>query len=395
MTLPGQDPYLESVSASKHNIWKGRGPLLGRLDMELTERCNNDCIHCCINLPEDDPARCQEMPTERVKAILSEAASLGCLTVRFTGGEPLLRKDFAELYIFSRRLGMRVMLFTNACLINAEIADLLSRVPPRELVEVSVYGMTRESYEAVTRSRGSYEQFLRGIALLQERKIPFVVKGALLPKNRKEMVQFKKWAATIPYMKKPPRYSMFFDLRCRRDSPAKNRIIKSLRASPEEGTAIQFADRDEYLKEMKQFCNKFMRPPGELLFSCGAGHGACVDAYGILQPCMMLRHPDAVYDLEKGSLQKALTEFFPRMREMKATNPDYLARCARCFLKGLCEQCPAKSWMEHGTLDTPVEYLCRVAHAKAMDIGLLKEGENAWEVERWRERIRSLLENSI
>ena len=286
-------------------------------------------------------------------------------------------------------LGLKVLLFTNARLITPEIADLLARMPPRELVEVTVYGMTRESYEAATRSKGSYEQFCRGLDLLRERKIPFVVKGALLPPNRKEMDQFEKWAITMPNMKKPPSYSMFFDLRARRDSVAKNRLIESLRLSPEEGVSVFSRDRDRYLKEMKEFCSKFMRPPGELLFSCGAGHGACVDAYGFLQPCMMLRHPDAVYDLRKGSLKDALTDFFPRLREMKAENPDYLARCARCFLKGLCEQCPAKSWMEHGTLDTPVDYLCRVAHAQARDLGLLKNGEKAWEVEDWMDRVNA------
>lgn len=387
MTKATQSPYLAKATTSTHSIWKGRGPLLGRLDMELTERCNNDCIHCCINLPEDDPAKCREMTTEKVKAVLSEAASLGCLTVRFTGGEPLLREDFQELYLFARRLGLKVLLFTNARLITSEIADLLARVPPKELVEVTVYGMTRESYEAVSRSKGSYDQFWRGLALLQEGKIPFVVKGALLPPNREEMDQFEEWAATVMGRKKTPSYSMFFDLRCRRDSAAKNRLIERLRLSPEEGVSVLTRDRDKYLKEMKQFCSKFMGPPGEMLFSCGAGHGACVDAYGALQPCMMLRHPDAVYDLGKGSLKDALTDFFPKLREMKATNPDYLARCSRCFLKGLCEQCPAKSWMEHGTLDTPVEYLCQVAHAQARDLGLLRESENAWEVEDWKVRV--------
>ena len=41
---------------------------LGRLDIELTERCDNDCIHCCINLPAGDAAaRAREMPTAQVK----------------------------------------------------------------------------------------------------------------------------------------------------------------------------------------------------------------------------------------------------------------------------------------------------------------------------------------
>ena len=114
-----------------------------------------------------------------------------------------------------------------------------------------------------------------------------------------------------------------------------------------------------------------------------------MDAYGYFQPCMILRHPDCIYDLKKGSLQDALANFFPKTREMKATNPEYLKRCARCFLKGLCEQCPAKSWMEHGTLDTPVEYLCGIAHAQACYLGLIKDNEKAWEVAHWEERISS------
>jgi hypothetical protein len=90
-----------------------------------------------------------------------------------------------------------------------------------------------------------------------------------------------------------------------------------------------------------------------------------------------------------------LTDFFPRLRELRAANPEYLRRCVRCFLKGLCEQCPAKSWAEHGTLDTPVAYYCAVAHAQARDLGLLGEHEQGWEVMDWRERIERLVEREM
>ncbi len=384
---PQLSPYVEEVRADQGGLWPERKPLLGHLDIELTERCNNDCIHCCINLPANDrAAREREMTTDEVKHILTEAAALGCLSVRFTGGEPLLRDDFEELYLFARRQGMKVILFTNARRMTSQLADLFARVPPGELAEVTVYGMKPESYEAVSRVPGSYAEFRRGVDLLLDRRVPFVVKGALLPPNRGEMAEFAAWAAKIPAMDKPLSYSMFFDLRGRRDSEAKNRQIAGLRLSPEEGVAVLTRDREAYLKEMRQFCLKFMGPAGDRLFACGAGHGTCVDAYGRAQACLMLRHPDTIYDLKAGSLRDALTTFFLRLREMKATNLDYLARCARCFLKGLCEQCPAKSWTEHGTLDTPVEYLCRVAHAQARDLGLLRAGERAWEVSDWRSR---------
>jgi radical SAM protein with 4Fe4S-binding SPASM domain len=395
---PGPQPqsesppsYVEKVKPGRSGLWPERGPLLGQLDIELTERCNNECIHCCVNLPAGDrAAREREMTTDEVQSVLTEAAGLGCLSVRFTGGEPLLREDFEELYLFARRQGMKVLLFTNARLITPQLADLFVRVPPRELIEVTVYGMKPESYEAVSRAPDSYAEFRRGVDLLLERGVGFVVKGALLPPNRGEREEFEAWAAAIPAMDKPPGYSMFFDLRGRRDSPARNRQIAGLRLSPEEGVAILGRHRQAYLEEMCQFCSKFMAPAGDRLFACGAGHGTCVDAYGRAQMCLMLRHPDTTCDLKRGSFRDALTDFFPRVREMRAANPDYLARCARCFLKGLCEQCPAKSWSEHGTLDTPVEYVCRVAHAQARDLGLLHAGERSWEVCDWRERVKAL-----
>jgi radical SAM protein with 4Fe4S-binding SPASM domain len=207
------------------------------------------------------------------------------------------------------------------------------------------------------------------------------------------MDEFEEWAAKIPGMDKPPSYSMFFDLRCRRDGE-KNKCIKTLRLSPEEGLKIFTRRKEEYIEEMKEFCSKFMHPSGDRLFSCGSGHGnGCVDAYGNFKSCMMLRHPDTVYDLKNGSLKDALENFFPKIRGIKAVNSDYMNRCAKCFLKGLCDQCPAKSWAEHGNLDTPVEYFCEIAHSQARFWGLIKEEEKAWQVEDWKARIRKFVGN--
>lgn len=386
--------YVTQINIAEATLWKNLKPRIGRLDIELTERCNNNCIHCFINLPENDTeAKQKELSTTTWKRIIQEAADLGVMSIRFTGGEPLLREDFRELYLFTRKLGIKVLLFTNARLITPKFADFLTLYPPREKVEVTVYGMHKESYAAVSRDPGSFEEFWLGITLLAENKIPFIVKSALLPQNIHDIEEFEKWATTIPWMDSSPSYSMFFDLRSSRDNTQKNILIKKSRISPKEGLKFLTRDKEKYIKSMKEFCSKFMRPPGNKLISCGAGcGGGCVDAYGNFQLCMMLRHPETVYDLKKGTIKDAIDNFFPKVREFKPKNPEYLKRCARCFLKGLCEQCPAKSWMEHGTLDTPVEYLCEVTHCQAEYLGLLKKGEKSWEVTDWQKRISALVE---
>ena len=369
----------------------GAAPRLFHLDIELTERCDNDCVHCCINLPAHDPrAAKRELNTGEWKRILDQAAALGALSVRFTGGEPLLRDDFAELYLHARRLGMKVMIFTNARRITHELAALLARVPPLEKVEVSAYGMNRKTYEAVSRTPGSFAQFRRGLDRLLGQGVPFIVKSVLLPANRGEVDEFESWAMSLPWADGPPAVTLLLELRGRRDSARRNRLIESLRLPPEEVVRFLNRRRRVHRRDMMEFCRRFIAPPGERLFACGAGRGGCADAYGRLQPCLSLRAPGLGIDLRRASLKRALTSGFSGLRSIVARDPAYIERCARCFLKGLCEQCPARSWSESGTLDASVEYLCRVAHAQARDLGLLAAGEMGWEVRDWRGRISAL-----
>jgi radical SAM protein with 4Fe4S-binding SPASM domain len=189
-------------------------------------------------------------------------------------------------------------------------------------------------------------------------------------------------------MDRRPVCNLLFQMRARRDDPEANRLIAKVRPSPKECVSILSADPESYQRELREFGRAYLGPPGDALFQCGATEKPCVDAYGRLQPCLGLRDPELSYDLRNGgSLRDALDTFFPKVLQLRAKNPEYLRRCARCFLKGLCEQCPARSWSENGTLDTPVDYFCAVTHAQALEMGWLREGEHAWEVTEWQERM--------
>lgn len=371
----------------------GRAPLLSSMDIELTERCDNNCVHCYINRPAGDAAaRRREMSGALVHRVLDEAASLGCLDVKLTGGEPLLREDFEELYLHARRLGLRVTLFTNAALMTPRVADLLKRIPPLAPVEISNYGMSRGSYEAVTRRPGSHDRSAAGLRLLKERGVPLLVKMASLPANSGEEAQFDAWAAAEIGMDQPPSFVVQLNLHGRRDVE-KNRLIRRNRLSPDAVVDVLARNPTEFVKGLKSFFLSQLDGGGDRLFMCGAGSGTCaVDAYGVIQPCLLLRHPETVAAFEAMGLRKAMLDHFPGMRERKAERRDYLDRCGRCLLLGFCEQCPAQSWMENGTLDTPVEYLCDVAHAGARAMGLLRPAERGWEIENVRARVEAFSE---
>jgi len=375
-------PYIEKINLDRFPLWekmKDRGYLC-YASMEFTERCNNNCVHCYINLPADDEeAKKKEITFEEIRAIVDEAAEMGCLSWRLTGGEPLLREDFSDVYLYLKKKGIRITIFTNATLINSEIASLFKKFPPQNL-EVTMYGLSQKTYEAVTRCPGSFNAFRQGINLLKENHIPFTLKTAALPQNFYEIKEMRDFAQSLTGQ--PLGVVLQLNLGSKFNGGRERDHIEKLRLPP--GKVIQVLKQDEkrYKRDMERFCQKFLgAPEDDRLFICGAGIGGChIDAYNNFQLCMLLRHPDCVYNLREGSFKEVWEKFIPRVREIRANNKKYQEKCQRCFLKFFCEQCPAWSWMEHGILDEPVEYLCEIAHAEAVWLGLLRQGEKAWEV---------------
>ncbi len=80
-----------------------------RMDLALTYRCNNRCVHCYNARPRDF----QELSTEKWKAIIQKLWDIGIPHLVFTGGEPTLRSDLPELIEFAEKTGMITGLNTN------------------------------------------------------------------------------------------------------------------------------------------------------------------------------------------------------------------------------------------------------------------------------------------
>ena len=85
--------------------------------LELTLRCNLRCVHCYC---KPDVSK-QEMSYVQVTRVLDEIADAGCFWLLLTGGEPLLRDDFAKIYAYAKKKGMMITLFTNATLLTPSI----------------------------------------------------------------------------------------------------------------------------------------------------------------------------------------------------------------------------------------------------------------------------------
>jgi len=363
------EPFVSSLDMKQLVLWKKTESerALTSFSLEITARCNNDCRHCYINLPAgDNTAKEKELSFEEIKAIVDEAVRLDALFCLITGGEPLLREDFSDIYLYLKRKGLLVSVFTNANVIKEEHIKLFRDYPPRDL-EVSVYGVTEETYERVTRKRGSFATFMRGLDMLSDAGIKFRLKAMALRSNFHEMPEISKFCRqrTKDYFRFDPFLNLRFD-----GDPVRNEEIKSERLSPEEIVRLEQADTERF-QSMERECDNLIIPEfahtkGNNIFYCGTGkHSINLSYDGFFRPCSLLWHPDCIYDLRKGSLTDAWLNLVPKVRNMCSNRREFLDRCRGCTLKNLCMWCPANAYLENGQLDLPVDYFCQIAHARA------------------------------
>ena len=340
-------------------------------DLEITARCNNACRHCYIDLPAGDrEAQARELTLAEIERLAGEAAAMGALWCLVSGGEPLLRSDFAAVFLALKRRGLLVSVFTNACLVTAAHVALFRRYPPRD-IEVSVYGATRATYEAVTRRRGSFEAFRRGLDLLLESGVKVRLKAMALRANAHELAEMAAFcrARTKDYYRFDPLLHLRFD-----GDPVRNAEIRAERLSPAEIVVVERADEERF-GALQRGCDKLIGPDHEgaacdHLFHCGAGGGSFSVGYdGTFRLCSSLWHPEATYDLRSGTLTEAWDEVVPRVRDLRSRNPEFLEKCRRCGIINLCLWCPAHAALESGEMDAWVEYFCAVAHARAVALG--------------------------
>ncbi|WP_237703142.1 radical SAM protein [Candidatus Protofrankia datiscae] len=226
----------------------------GRASYELNLGCNYDCEHCYLGLKKFEGLSWPER--ERLLHIMRDA---GVLWLQLTGGEPMIDKSFVQVYELAYELGMMLSISSNGSrLSNARILDLLTSRPPYRLT-LSVYGATADSYDGLTRRRGSFAAFTRGLAAAHEAGLPINLSLIVARQNAHEVNQMKAMAERLELP-----YTLYTNM-----SPTIYGGPESLPAQSE-----------EYLRKRKVFTG------------CNAGHTFFhVDPHGMASICKVGRDP--------------------------------------------------------------------------------------------------------
>lgn len=366
------EPFSSQIPLPELGLWerlKGKRLPLS-FDLEVTARCNFDCRHCYINRPAGDrQARRAELTLDEIGDIAGQAVELGALWCLVTGGEPLLRRDFADLYVLLKQKGLLVSVFTNASLITEAHVALFQKYPPRD-IEVTVYGATPETFERVTRRAGAYAAFRRGLRRLEEAGIQVRLKAMAIRSNAHELPEIARFSRQ--HTKDSFRFDALLHLRYDGDAQ-RNAEIQAERLPPEEIVALEQADAEKAAALQKN-CHALIMPEAaetrcDHLFHCGAGQSSFSVSYdGFFRLCSSLHQPDCLFDLRRGRLAEAWNRFVPAVRELRSDDAQFLSTCRACPLINLCLWCPAHAYLESGRMDSWNSYFCQVAHARAAAI---------------------------
>ena len=327
-------------------------------EVALTWRCNIKCLFCyasctCVGESTEDSGR-TELPTGDVKRVLDIIRhDAEVPSVSFTGGEPVLRDDLAELVAYaSGPLKMRVNLITNGTLISRKVAKALKRAGLAS-AQVSIESPDPDIHDRIVGVEGAFQASVDGLQALKRAGIPVHPHATLCRLNQHTLPNMPRLAKSLGV----DRFSL-------------NMIIPAGRGIAEDLT-VKYSEIEESVLEVQsaaaQAGVRFMwySPTPMCLFNpvahqlgnkgCSACEGLLsVDPYGRVLPCSSWKEP--VGDLlEEGFRAVWFGEQGQSLREKRAAHPG----CRDCEHFAVCHgACPLYFKVHgYGELEGPLAKL--------------------------------------
>jgi radical SAM protein with 4Fe4S-binding SPASM domain len=128
-----------------------------------TARCNLFCRHCYAHAGPSQSG--DELSGDEARAMIDDLAAFGCPALLFSGGEPLLRNDVADLIAYATDHGLRAVLSTNGTLIDTDMACRLKSASTA-YVGISLDGL-RGTHDCFRGQEGAFDGALAGIRAAQ------------------------------------------------------------------------------------------------------------------------------------------------------------------------------------------------------------------------------------
>lgn len=307
--------------------------------LELTHRCNLACKHCYI-----DTHGGEELTLSEFKDVLDQLADAGAFYLMFTGGEPLVRKDFFQIAEYAKKKGFLTLLMTNGTLITPEIAGDIQSLEMLS-IGMSLHGDCPETHDAVTGQEGSFNSTLNAVELLKSRGMNIVLQTLLMDANVHEAAGMKELANALGV-------SLKIGLQI---VPTRSGSTAPYEYAASNESIIRYYESGLTGNDM-DFC--------ETGGPCKAGKGSCaITPTGDVFPCLLL-------PMKLGNLREARFDEIWRLNpceeleQLRSITSNNFISCRKCESADYCSKCIGVFYSETGKLTEPAPSTCRIAALK-------------------------------
>ncbi|MCD7774120.1 MAG: radical SAM protein [Clostridiales bacterium] len=320
---------------------------------ELTRKCNFNCkmcyIHCC------DTSKDNELTADQWISIAEKARDMGMLFLLLTGGEPLIRPDFPEIYERLQKLGFVISINSDGSLIDGEIFELLKKYPPCR-INISLYGGSRETYENLC-GNGQFDIVAENIKKLKGVGITVKINSVFNKYNVSDADRIFDIARELDIAVRPASY-MYPPVRAGGSTGC-----NGARLTPKEAAACNIK-----CKKLMYSRESLENQVGEMMkidssecdddnvegsgVRCRAGRSSFwVTFDGKMTPCGMM--PEPFVSLKDVPFDKAWEKIRQMTSEIRLPK-----ECQSCKLKDICSVCAAMCYTETGSFGGKPEYIC-------------------------------------
>jgi len=320
----------------------------------ITNKCNLACAHCYISARPELNGR-DELSLEEAKAFIADLAEMKVPLLLFTGGEPLVRKDFWELAEYATEKGLKTALSTNGTLITKEVA---SKIKARgvEYVGVSLDGAKEETHDAIRNQPGCFKRAVQALRNCAEIGLKAGIRITITRANYQEIEDLLDLSLEL----KVPRFCVYwlvpsgrgreiynlqlepkdvtriFDQlyrRARELNPAKMEILTV--DAPQDGVYLLNKLKEDNSQEYENAL-KLLQYTGD---SCSAGDRvANVDPAGNVYPCQFAQ----LEEFKIGNIrERKFSELWndsenPVLAAFREKTKFLKGKCGTCVYKDLC-----------------------------------------------------------
>jgi AdoMet-dependent heme synthase len=317
------------------------------VQLDLTYRCNERCIHCYLD--HDDHG---EMTTAEIKDLLDQMAAAGVFYLTISGGEILMRRDFFEILEYARKRTFCIKLKSNGILIREKEAERIKALGV-ESVQISIYSHVAEVHDAITKMPGSLAHSIEAIRRLRAHGIHVIMANVLMVQNATDYAGVQALAAALD-----AQFIMDPTITPMMDG---DRSILDLNV--DEAALREVFRNGALVGNVEEFCAPPKGPDEDALdmLPCSAGHTACyVSPYGDVYPCVQ-------FPLPSGNVRHMkFADIWlnsPQLQEVRSITLRDMPSCSKCTHGATCTRCPGLAYME-GNMRGPSTQDCEKSFAR-------------------------------